>query len=94
MQKVTYIVFLFIALGVVFTGCQKLEELEPRIPSTDEVEAVNRRGNEDNVFDIQLPGSVRSDDIIPIDEGDGPDSVNDDDDNEDGDEVQGAAKRG
>lgn len=93
MKKVTYIASLFIALGAVLTGCQKLEELEPRIPSTDEVEVEKRRGNEDNVFELQGPGSVRSDDVVPIDEGDGPDNVNDDDDNEDGDEVQGVAKR-
>ena len=91
MKKVTYIASLFFALAIVLTGCQKLEELEPQLPSADEVEAEMRRGNEDNVFEFQSPGSVRSDDIVPVDGG--PGNVNDDDDNEDGDEVQGAAKR-
>lgn len=81
-------------LGAALTGCHKLEELEPRLPSNDEVDAEKRRGVEENVFEFEGPGSVRSDDVVPIDEGDGPDNVNDDDDNEDGDEVQGAAKRG
>ena len=93
MKKVTYITTLFIALGAVLTGCQKLEELEPRIPSADEVEVEKRRGSEDNVFEIPNPGNVRSDDVVSFDDDNDPDNVNDDDDNEDGDEIQGAAKR-
>ncbi len=82
------IALLFGLLLMVLSGCQKLEDLEhcgPESPATE-----LRRGPENDVYTNPTPPQGRHDDVVPVDDGD---NVNDDDDNEDGDEIQGAAKR-
>lgn len=73
---------------MVFTGCTKIEELEPAGEKPFFEKNVTA-GDDDAIFIPNESNSNRSGREKPID---GPDGVNDDDDSEDGDEVQTTPK--
>ncbi len=91
MKRFLNILIVSFLSAVLFTACSKLEVIEPEAPTKPET----RRAPGSEVFEIDSANDTgfngregRTDDI-----GDGPGNVNDDDDSEDGDEIQGAAKR-
>lgn len=88
MKKLINISFFLVLLLVVFTGCTKIEDLEPAVQE-QLFEKSATAGDEDPAFTPAQNNSNRSGREKPID---GPDGVNDDDDSEDGDEVQSTAK--
>jgi hypothetical protein len=87
-KKLIHICSILALLSVVFTGCTKMEELEPAGQEHLFEKSVTA-GDDDVDFNPNPANSNRSGREKPID---GPDGVNDDDDSEDGDEVQSTAK--
>ncbi len=87
-KKLIHICSILALLSVVFTGCTKMEELEPAGQEHLFEKSVTA-GDEDANISPSEGNSNRSGREKPLD---GPDGVNDDDDSEDGDEVQSPAK--